>query len=91
MGAVRAVDLGFAADATHPFVRTGRRVAGLAGLQALEPASVDVLTASKERSEQRDLGFDRRRQVHAAALRMPDLGHRHVPNVLHADGHGVRG
>src|SRR5690606_20594973 len=37
------------------FVRTGRRVAGLAGLAALEPPRIDILAASEQRPEDGDL------------------------------------
>jgi len=42
-------------DPSHPLVATGRCVAGLPGLPALEPARIDVLSSAEEEAEQRNL------------------------------------
>jgi hypothetical protein len=47
MGADRALDTRFLADAAHPLVRARRRVAGLAGPSALESARINVLAPAK--------------------------------------------
>jgi hypothetical protein len=60
MGTVAAFDAWLLADPANPLVRTGRGIAGLARLAAFESARVDILAASKERAEQRDLLAGRR-------------------------------
>jgi hypothetical protein len=52
---LRALDARLLADATGPLVRTGRGVAGLASLAALEASRVDVFATPKQRAEEGDL------------------------------------
>ncbi|HEY0372862.1 MAG TPA: hypothetical protein VGD79_12715 [Thermoanaerobaculia bacterium] len=42
-------------DPSHPFVATSRRISGLSGFPALEPARIDIVASAKEGTEQRDL------------------------------------
>jgi hypothetical protein len=56
--------LRFLADAGHPLVRAGRRVARPSGPPALEAARVDIGSAAKERPEKRDLRLGRRVMVY---------------------------
>ena len=55
MRALGALDAGLLADAAHPLVRARGRIAGLAGLAALEATRIHVLAPAEERTEQRDL------------------------------------
>lgn len=56
MRAHRALDPRLFADAPHPLIRAGRRVAGPTGLPALEPSGVDAFAPSEQRSEEGNLG-----------------------------------
>ena len=53
----RTLDARLFADALNPFVGTGRRVSGLAGLAADEPARIDIVAAAEQRAEESDLCF----------------------------------
>jgi hypothetical protein len=57
MGTFAAFDTWLLADASHPFVGACRCVAGFARLAILEAPWVDVVASTKERPEERDLGF----------------------------------
>jgi predicted GIY-YIG superfamily endonuclease len=48
MRTLRALDAGLFADPAHPLIGARRRIAGLAGLSALESARVDVVTAAEQ-------------------------------------------
>jgi hypothetical protein len=68
--AIRALDLGLAADAAHPFTGAGGRVSGLARRPALEAARIEIVPATEERSEQCDLRPRGRTQVNVNRLPM---------------------
>src|SRR5687767_6767576 len=53
--AFRALDTRLLADPADPFVRTGWRVSGLAGLPAFKATGIDVFTTAEQRTEQGDL------------------------------------
>jgi hypothetical protein len=59
MWALGALDAGLLANAAHPLVRAGRRVARLSGLPTLEAARVDIGSPPEERPEERDLRLGR--------------------------------
>ena len=48
IGTVRAFDLRFLTNATHPFIGAGGGITGFAGLSALETAGIDILSAPEE-------------------------------------------
>ena len=54
MGAVRASDAGFLADAADPFVATGGQVAGTTCAPALEAFRIDIVATAEERPEEGD-------------------------------------
>ena len=86
LGHSRALDPRLLADAPHPFVAHSGRIAGLAGLAALESARIDVLAAAKERPEQRDLGTRWRNPIDgrggvAHRLNAPLSGERVFPTL----------
>lgn len=60
IGTLSAFDARLLADASDPLVGTGGRVAGFAGLAALESPRVHVVAASEERSKEGDLCLRRR-------------------------------
>ena len=62
----RAGYTGLFAKAARPFVRTGGRIAGLAGLDALEPPRVKIAPSPEPAHEQGDLGFRRRLKINVA-------------------------
>ncbi len=73
VGTVATLDTRLLADPANPLVRTGRGIAGLARPAALEPARVDVLPASEQRTEQSDLLARRRLLADAHRLHpIPD-------------------
>lgn len=78
---IRAFDLGLAADAAHPFIAAGRRVAGLARRRALEAACIEIVPATEKRPKQHDLGPRGRAQINLDRLPMQGLRCRRRQNV----------
>ena len=66
METVGALDPRLLADATDPFVRAGRCIAGLAGPPALESTWIDVISPPEERAEEGDLHLRRGLMIDAA-------------------------
>src|SRR5918996_6163990 len=64
MRTLGAFDARLFADAANPFVGARGGIAGLAGLPALEPPRIHILTTAEQRTEQRDLRVGRRMPIH---------------------------
>ncbi len=66
----RALDPGLLADALHPLVRAGGRIAGPAGFPAFESPRVDVFAAAEQRPEEGYLGRCRRMLAECLSARV---------------------
>ena len=56
IGTIRAFDPRLFTYPANPFIGAGRRIAGFAGLSALETARIDILPAAEQGSKQLYLG-----------------------------------
>ena len=66
--AIGALDSGLFANPLYPLVAANGRISSFAGLAALKAARIDILAASKERTEECDLGFRRGEVIYVGWL-----------------------
>src|SRR5215472_15455061 len=59
-----AFDSRLFANPSYPLVRAHRRIPSLAGLATLKSAGIDIITSSKEGTEECDLILSRREMIH---------------------------
>lgn len=94
-----ALDFGLFADAAHPFIGARRCVSGLPCLAALEPPRIDILAATEERTEQRDLLLGRGGLINATHVRIHRMQRGEIgaamiasspPRAINKPSHGVR-
>ena len=72
VGALGALDPGLVANAWHPFMDTGRRVARPARSAAFEPSRIDVLASSEESAKESNLAIRRRSAIDAGEIHRDD-------------------
>jgi len=57
--AVRALDMRLLADASNPLIAAGGCVTRFSGFPALEPPRINIVSSTKKRAKQFDLGVGR--------------------------------